>query len=76
VFSGLFDILVYTHVILQVSVSFSKATVEPDDNVNVTVTAYKDSYVGLSAVDQSVLLLKSGNDITQDLVRINALKIV
>jgi CD109 antigen len=51
-------------------VSFSESSVQPQDTVSLTVTAYKNSYVGLSAVDQSVLLLKSGNDITQDLVRI------
>jgi len=52
----------------QVSVSFDKATVQPEDNVTITVNAYRGSYVGLLAVDQSVILLKSGNDVTQSTV--------
>jgi len=53
---------------LQVSVSFDQTTVQPADDVTVTVNAYPGSYVGLLAVDQSVLLLKSGNDVTQSTV--------
>lgn len=37
---------------------------EPNDTVSFKVHASPKSYVGLLAVDQSVLLLKSGNDIT------------
>nr|XP_039256381.1 CD109 antigen-like [Styela clava] len=33
--------------------------------VNITINAEPDSFFGLRAIDQSVLLLKSGNDITQ-----------
>jgi CD109 antigen len=51
-----------------VSVSFNKETVQAADSVTVNVAAYQGSYVGLLAIDQSVLLLKSGNDITQDTV--------
>jgi len=36
--------------------------------VTFTVKASPDSYVALLAVDQSVLLLKSGNDITKEMV--------
>lgn len=42
---------------------------QPGDDVEVRVKADPNSYVGLLAVDQSVLLLKSGNDITDDMVR-------
>lgn len=48
--------------------SIDKTSVEPGDSVSFKVTADPDSYVGLLAVDQSVLLLKSGNDITPQLV--------
>ena len=48
--------------------SFDKTTVQPADNVTVNVAASAGSYVALLAVDQSVLLLKSGNDVTQDSV--------
>jgi len=53
----------------QVSVSFSNDTVRPADTVSFTVAAHPASYVGLLAVDQSVLLLRQGNDITRDSVR-------
>ena len=42
----------------------SKAEAEPADSVDVTITATPQSTAYLLAVDQSVLLLKSGNDIT------------
>ncbi|XP_033103838.1 CD109 antigen-like, partial [Anneissia japonica] len=51
-----------------VSLSFSNEVVEPGDNINVDVTATKGSLIYLLAIDQSVLLLKSGNDITQQKV--------
>ena len=54
---------------MQVSVSFSDDTVRPAGTVSVSVAAHPASYVGLLAVDQSVLLLRQGNDITQDSVR-------
>jgi CD109 antigen len=41
-----------------------KAKAQPGDQVNVQVSADPMSVVNLLAVDQSVLLLKSGNDIT------------
>ncbi|XP_048243527.1 CD109 antigen-like isoform X1 [Haliotis rufescens] len=49
----------------KVSISMDKTTAQPGDSVNVQVTADPQSLVNLLAVDQSVLLLKSGNDITQ-----------
>lgn len=52
----------------EVSLSLDKQSAEPGDTVKFTVNADPESYVGLLAVDQSVLLLKSGNDITKDLV--------
>jgi len=52
-----------------VSVRFSDDTVRPADTVSISVAAHPASYVGLLAVDQSVLLLRQGNDITQDSVR-------
>ncbi|XP_067663894.1 CD109 antigen-like isoform X3 [Haliotis asinina] len=49
----------------KVSISMDKTSAQPGDSVNVQVTADPQSLVNLLAVDQSVLLLKSGNDITQ-----------
>ncbi|XP_031779562.1 CD109 antigen isoform X2 [Nasonia vitripennis] len=43
--------------------------VGPGDNIDLTITAKPNSYVGLLGVDQRSLLLKSGNDITYDQVR-------
>ena len=49
--------------------SFDKSTAKPGDSATISVSAHPDSLVALLAVDQSVLLLKSDNDITQDTVR-------
>ena len=46
------------------SIKFSQEEAEPHTQVDVMVTADSMSQVNLLAVDQSVLLLKSGNDIT------------
>ena len=43
-------------------------SVEPGKAVDISVKAKPNSYVGVLGVDQSVLLLKTGNDITQVLV--------
>ncbi|KAL4230965.1 hypothetical protein ACF0H5_011338 [Mactra antiquata] len=48
----------------QVSIDFDKTKAQPGESVNVVVTADPQSLVNLLAVDQSVLLLKSGNDVT------------
>ncbi|XP_058450670.1 thioester-containing protein 1 allele R1-like isoform X2 [Malaya genurostris] len=45
-------------------VSLSKSQSKPGENVDITINTNPDSYVGLLGVDQSVLLLKSGNDLT------------
>ncbi|XP_034490951.1 CD109 antigen isoform X4 [Drosophila innubila] len=39
---------------------------KPSQDVNIQVKTDPDSYVGLLGVDQSVLLLKSGNDLSRD----------
>ncbi|GMT28413.1 hypothetical protein PFISCL1PPCAC_19710 [Pristionchus fissidentatus] len=51
-----------------VSLSIDRASAEPGQTVKFKVKADPNSYVGLLAVDQSVLLLKSGNDITKEMV--------
>ena len=53
---------------LQVSIEFSTNGTEPGQNLDLTVRADPDSFVGVMAVDQSVLLLDSGNDITKEMV--------
>uniref|UniRef100_A0A1S4J5W5 CD109 antigen n=1 Tax=Culex quinquefasciatus TaxID=7176 RepID=A0A1S4J5W5_CULQU len=45
-------------------ITLSKAESKPGEDVDIVVNTNPDSYVGLLGVDQSVLLLKSGNDIT------------
>ncbi|PAV67173.1 hypothetical protein WR25_25013 isoform J [Diploscapter pachys] len=52
-----------------VSLSVDKDSAQPGESVTFTVKADPESLVSLLAVDQSVLLLKSGNDITADLVQ-------
>ncbi|KAL5016374.1 hypothetical protein ScPMuIL_005963 [Solemya velum] len=49
----------------QVSLGFDQNQVLPGGNVRLTVSADPHSFVNLLAVDQSVLLLKTGNDVTQ-----------
>ncbi|XP_052898513.1 thioester-containing protein 1 allele R1-like isoform X2 [Anopheles moucheti] len=49
-------------------VSLSKEQTKPGQDVEISISTNPDSYVGLLGVDQSVLLLKSGNDITKEQV--------
>ena len=42
--------------------------VEPGQEVSLDITAAANSFIGILAIDQSVRLLKTGNDITQDQV--------
>jgi CD109 antigen len=51
-----------------VEVRVAPDSVEPGKAVDISVKAKPNSYVGVLGVDQSVLLLKTGNDITQVLV--------
>ncbi|KAH9514214.1 hypothetical protein Btru_028388 [Bulinus truncatus] len=50
----------------KVSINLDKTDVEPGDDVTVTVQADPDSIAHLLAIDQSVLLLKGGNDVTEN----------
>ncbi|CAL1545212.1 unnamed protein product [Lymnaea stagnalis] len=50
----------------KVSIDLDKVDVEPGNEVTVTVKADPQSTAHLLAIDQSVLLLKSGNDVTAD----------
>ncbi|XP_046569083.1 LOW QUALITY PROTEIN: CD109 antigen-like [Haliotis rubra] len=52
----------------KVSIDFSKNDSKPHDNIDVLVSADPMSSVNVLAVDQSVLLLKSGNDISTEQV--------
>ncbi|KAK3609623.1 hypothetical protein CHS0354_038626 [Potamilus streckersoni] len=49
----------------KISLAFDKATSEPGDSIYLQVTTYPMSLANLVAVDQIVLLLKTGNDISQ-----------
>ena len=51
-----------------VSIAFSTNVTEPGQELDLTVRADPDSFVGILALDQSVLLLNSGNDITESMV--------
>ncbi|KAJ9597120.1 hypothetical protein L9F63_026991, partial [Diploptera punctata] len=51
-----------------VNISINPTEAEPGNMVEMTIQAQSNSHVGLLAVDQSVLLLKSGNDITKNTV--------
>ena len=47
------------------SIDFDKKKAQPHENVNLIVSADPDSIEYLLAVDQSMLLMKSGNDIRE-----------
>ncbi|XP_021920080.1 CD109 antigen-like isoform X2 [Zootermopsis nevadensis] len=51
-----------------VNINTNSEETRPGTNVELTFEAKPNSYVGVLGVDQSVLLLKSGNDITEDTV--------
>lgn len=57
-----------TYCLFQVKIGFNKATVQPADKVTLSVTADPGSKINVLALDKSVLLLKSGNDISHDQV--------
>lgn len=46
-----------------VSANVSPDETEPGSNIQINLEAKPNSYIGLLAVDQKVLLLKTGNDI-------------
>jgi len=48
----------------QINVDVSRDEVEPDTSVDINFEAKPNSYIGVAGIDQSVLLLKTGNDIS------------
>lgn len=53
---------------VKVKIDATPSVVEPGANVGITVETRPNSYVGLMGIDQSVILLKEGNDITEVLL--------
>ena len=47
------------------AIDYSDKSVEPGNNITLHITTDPQSMVHLLAVDQSVLLMETGNDITQ-----------
>lgn len=52
----------------QVDVELSKDQAKPGEQIEISVSSKPNSFVGLLGVDQSVLLLKKGNDIEKSTV--------
>ncbi|KAE8737042.1 Thioester-containing protein, partial [Frankliniella occidentalis] len=52
-----------------VDVALTPSTTEPGRDVELRLQTRPNSYIGILAVDQSVLQLRAGNDITEDDVR-------
>ncbi len=50
--------------LFQVSLKFSPATAVPAEDIVLTVSAQAGSLCGLSAIDQSVLIMESGRSLT------------
>jgi CD109 antigen len=51
-----------------VGIELSKGQAKPGEDLDITVSSNANSFVGLLGVDQSVLLLKKGNDIEKSTV--------
>jgi len=51
-----------------IDIQLSANQVKPSADLNITISTKEDSFVGLLGVDQSVLLLKKGNDIEKSKV--------
>ncbi|XP_015369821.1 PREDICTED: CD109 antigen-like isoform X2 [Diuraphis noxia] len=49
-----------------INVDVSREEVEPDTSVDINFESKPNSYIGVTGIDQSVLLLKTGNDISHD----------
>lgn len=49
-------------------IDLSKTQAQPGEDVDLTITTNPNSYVGLLGVDQSVLLLKGGNDLDRNAI--------
>jgi hypothetical protein len=48
----------------QISVTAAKTSLEPQQDLKLTVQTEEGSYIGLSCIDQSSMLLKRGNDLS------------
>ncbi len=46
----------------------SSPSAKPKDNITISILSNPHAYVGLLGVDQSVTLLKKGNDIEADVI--------
>jgi hypothetical protein len=57
--------------IFQVSLKFDRTQVSPGTNVSLNIRADPGSQVFILAVDKSVILHKTGNDITEKRVKIH-----
>lgn len=53
---------------MQIDLELSSEQGKPGEQVSITVSTKPNSYVGLLGVDQSVLLLKKGNDLEKSSV--------
>lgn len=51
-------------VVFQINVDMSREEAEPDTPVDISFESKPNSYVGIAGIDQSVLLLRTGNDIS------------
>lgn len=50
----------------QVNLSLSNKTCKPGENITLSIASTLDSTISLLAIDQRVLLLKTGNDLSSD----------
>ena len=67
------ETILITELFLQVTIEFNQTNnVKPKTDVNLRVTADKDSVVNVLVYDRSLRLLKDGNDITRQRVSLRS----
>lgn len=54
--------------IIQIDIELSEDQAKPGENLNIVINTKPNSYVGILGVDQSVLLLKKGNDLEKSTI--------
>lgn len=53
---------------MQVQLDLSTMQASPGQDIDITISSKPNSYIGLLGVDQSVLLLRKGNDLEESQV--------
>lgn len=58
----------FTKILVQIDIKIPKSQVNPSEQIDICITSNPNSFIGLLGVDQSVLVLKKGNNIEESAV--------